>query len=154
MSVEMIFNRSQEDVSKAQALIMEKVQKFIPLTDNEILTLEKGTLTINTLNRIETKQQELKNLLNEIGYWDTDVVNKEWNSTEIFNIAEFQRILENENILRKAFFVYKHTPDTPEALYYFQNINDIEQILNDIDVMINNVKSHYKECGNFECGEM
>ena len=59
----MIFDRTQNDVDTAILIRSEKVQNFETLTESEIATLEKGTLTINTLNRIENKQSELKNLV-------------------------------------------------------------------------------------------
>lgn len=150
----MIFDRTQNDVDTAIILRREKVQKFQELTDAEIATLEKGTMTYNTLNRIEAKQEELKNLFNEIGYWNTQIVNKPWNETQIFDEGEFQRIIDNENILRNAFFVYVDTPKTPNVSYRYNDINALEKILNDLDVMINDVKSRYRYCGTFECGEV
>ena len=149
----MIFDRTQNDVDTAIILRREKVQKFQALTESEIATLEKGTLTINTLNRIENKQEELKNLFNEIGYWNTPITNKTWGENDIFNVDEFQRILNNTNILRQAFFVYKATSNTPPVSYYWDDINSLEKILYDLDVMINDVKSNYRECGTFESGE-
>ena len=149
----MIFDRTQNDVDTAIILRDTKVKKFETLTESEIATLEKGMLTINTLNRIETKQEELKNLFNDMGYWNTPIINKVWGENDIFNIEEFQRILDNTNVLRRAFFVYKDTPNTPPISYYWDDINALEKILNDLDVMINDVKSNYRECGTFESGE-
>lgn len=150
----MIFDRTQNDVDTAIILRREKVQKFQELTEKEILTLEKGTITINTLNRIENKQAELKALFTEMGYWNTPTTNKVWDATQIFNGDEFQRIIDNTNILRNAFFVYKDTPNTPPVSYHFEDINSLEKILYDLDVMINDVKSRYKRCGTFRCGEL
>ena len=149
----MIFDRTQNDVDTAIRLRREKVQTFQELTESEIATLEKGTLTINTLNRIENKQDELKNLFNDMGYWNTPIKNKVWGENDIFNVDEFQRIIDNTNVLREAFFVYKNTPNTPLISYHWQDINALEKILYDLDIMINDVKSHYRECGTFECGE-
>lgn len=152
----MIFDRTQNDVDTAIILRRDKVQKFQALTESEIATLEKGTLTINTLNRIETKQEELKNLFNDIGYWNTPITNKQWTVNDIFDNngeRDFQRILDNTNVLRQAFFVYKATPNTPPISYYWDDINSLEKILYDLDVMINDVKSNYRECGTFESGE-
>ena len=148
----MIFDRNQNDVDTAVILRDTKVKNFETLTESEIATLEKGTLTINTLNRIENKQDELKNLFNEMGYWNTPITNKTWGENDIFNADEFQRILDNTNVLRQAFFVYKATPNTPPISYHWQDINALEKILNDLDVMINDVKSLYRECGTFESG--
>ena len=159
----MIFDRTQNDVDTARILRNEKV-KFDPitmqpinpeeLTESEIATLEKGTITINTLNRIETKQDELKNLFNDMGYWNTPITNKMWDETQIFNADEFQRIIDNLNVLRNAFFVYESTPNTPPISYHFEDINALEKILYDLDVMINDVKSRYRRCGTFRCGEL
>lgn len=149
----MIYTRTQYDVETAAKLRTEKVQKFISLTEAEIDTLEKGTITVNTLNRIENKQEELKNLLNEMGYWNITISNKVWTESQIFNVNDFQRIIDNMKVLRTAFFVYKDTPNTPPVSYHYKDINALEKILYDIDVMINDVKSHYRECGDFSCGE-
>lgn len=149
----MIFDRTQNDVDTAILLRNTKVKKFETLTESEIATLEKGTLTINTLNRIEAKQEELKNLFNDMGYWNTPATNKTWSENDIFNIDEFQRTIDNTNVLREAFFIYTDTPNTPPISYYWNDINALEKILFDLDVMINDVKSHYRECGTFECGE-
>lgn len=149
----MIFDRTQNDVDTAIVLRNTKVKKFETLTEIDIATLEKGTLTINTINRIETKQEELKNLFNDMGYWNTPTTNKTWSENDIFYIDDFQRIVDNTNVLRQAFFVYKDTPNTPTISYYWEDINALEKILHDLDVMINDVKSHYRECGTFECGE-
>ena len=150
----MIFDRTQNDVDTAILLRDTKVKKFEELTESEIATLEKGTLTINTLNRIESKQEELKNLFNDMGYWNTSITNKVWGENDIFNVNEFQRIIDNTNVLRQAFFVYKNTPNTPPVSYHYNDINSLEKILNDLDVMINDVKSRYKRCGTFRCGEL
>ena len=148
----MIFDRTQADVDTALALRETKVKTFGELTESEIATLERGTITINTLNRIEEKQSELKSLLNAMGYWNTPVTNRTWGYTDIFDETNFQRIIDNLNILREAFFVYHDTPKTPPISYHFEDINSLEKILYDIDVMINDVKSRYKRCGTFRCG--
>lgn len=149
----MIFDRTQNDVDTAILLRDTKVKKFETLTESDINYLERGTITINTLNRIETKQEELKNLFNDMGYWNTPITNKTWGENNIFNVDEFQRILDNTNVLRQAFFVYKATPNTPPISYYWDDINSLEKILYDLNVMINDVKSNYRECGTFNCGE-
>lgn len=160
----MIFDRTQEDVDTAIRLRNEKV-KFDPitmqpinpekLTESEIATLEKGMLTINTLNRIEAKQEELKNLFEEDFYFVGEIIHKYWNNTGTFKQEDFDRILYNLEMLKKAYFVYSNTPKIPNNNYrQYQVINDVEKILDDLDIMISDVKSHYRECGTFECGEV
>ena len=158
----MIFDRTQNDVDTARIIRNEKV-KFDPitmqptnldeLTPTELETLTKGTFNYTDLNRIEAKQEELKTLFNDMGYWNTPITNKTWGENDVFNEGEFQRILDNTNVLRNAFFVYKTTPNTPPVSYYWDDINSLEKILYDLDVMINDVKNLYRECGTFYCGE-
>ena len=149
----MIFDRTQNDVNTAILLRDTKVKNFETLTESEIVTLEKGTITINTLNRIENKQEELKNLFNDMGYWNTPTTNRVWGENDIFNVNEFQRILDNTTILRTAFLVYADTPDTPPISYHWRDINSLEKILYDLDVMIDDIKNNYRRCGTFESGE-
>lgn len=156
----MIFDRTQNDVDTARIIRNEKV-KFDPitmqptnldeLTPSELETLTKGTFNYTDLNRIEAKQEELKILFNDMGYWNTPITNKTWGENDIFD--EIRRILDNTNVLRQAFFVYKATPNTPPISYYWDDINSLEKILYDLDVMINDVKNLYRECGTFYCGE-
>lgn len=150
----MIYNRTQEDINAAIYVRDEKVKKMQELTESDITKLERGMITYNTLNRIENKQEELKNLFNDMGYWNTLIIHKFWGENDIFNVDEFQRILNNTNTLRQAFFVYKGTPNTPRVSYHYEDINSLEKILQDLDDMIDDVKSKYKQCGTFKCGEL
>lgn len=150
----MIFDRTQNDIDAALRIRNEKVQKFKTLTSEEIEVLERGTMTINTINRIEQKQEELKVLFNDMGYWNTEIENKtDWLLTDIFDLENFQRIIDNLNILRQAFFVHISTPPTPIVSYHYQSINSLEKILYDLETMTQDVKSLYKICGTFNCGE-
>ena len=151
----MIFDRTQNDVDTAISIRKNKLQKFIDLTDEEVAVLEKGMLTINTLNRIEDKSEELQNLINNIGYFNTDVKVMIWAYSDYFRQEDFDRILQNLQKLRDAFFAYSFTPEVPDNNYRsYATINAVEKILNDLDVMINDVKSRYKRCGTFKCGEV
>lgn len=150
----MIFDRKKSDVDNSKTLILNKVQKNISLSDEEINTLEKGTLTINTLNRIENKQSELFLLLSSIGYYAPQIVTKTWTYDDLFTDNEFERVVKNTETLRNASLIYKNTPITPIADYYFENLNAIEKILYDIENMTSEIKSLFLECGTFECGEV
>lgn len=148
----MIYDRTQIDVTEALKIRREKVQKGVELTQSEVEILERGTLTINTLNRIETKQEELKKLLNDMGYWNTPISNKVWNPSMVFNSGDLKRIFENSKVLRNAFFVLAETPSNPRASYEYNHWNSLEKILYDIETMVGTVKSNYKKCGKIRCG--
>lgn len=149
----MIFDRTQSDVNFAKNIRETKLKKFSTLSDSDISVLEKGFFTLNTINRIENKQKELKQLLNTLGYLNISIVNKTWALGDDFSENDFQRIIDNENLLRESFFVYSYTPATPGISFYFEDINSLEKILYDIENMIDDVKNNYRICGTFECGE-
>lgn len=150
----MIFDRTIEDVLAAISIRADKVQKGEELTDDDISILERGTLTINTLNRIEDKQAKLKEILVEMGYGVGNTQNTVWDYSEIFKQEDFDRILTNEQKLKDAFFVYPDTPNVSSNNYrLFSIINEVEKILEDIEKMTNDVKSNYSICGVAVCGE-
>ena len=104
------------------------------------------------LNRIESKQAELAEILNGIAY-RVRISNRQWTAEDIFEYADYLRILSNLDKLKQAFFVYPSTPATPSYMYGYKEANDIEKILVDIENMISVVKSKFRECGTFRCGE-
>ena len=149
----MIFNRTKDDVENALKIRDEKIKTFQELTNDDINTLERGFFTLNTIQRIQEKQTDLKGLFAEIGYYNTPIIIKEFDSTMFFSEADFQQLIDNVNVLKNAFFAFSSTPKTPPVSYHYEDINALEKILYDLDVMINYVKSLYIECGNVECGE-
>lgn len=149
----MIYNRTSEDVEQAKKIIKEKVQKFQELTDAEKEILSRGTFTADTINRVERRQSEIRNIINDMGYWNTQISLEEWSPNDIFNVDKFKVFLDNTRFLVNAFFVYGDTPALPPVSYRWQDANAHEKILHDIDVMINDVRSNYRNCGTFEAGE-
>lgn len=149
----MIFDRTSTDVSLAKRIREDKVKKFLELTQEDIDILEKGTITINTLNRIENKQAEIKQMLNDMGYFNTPVINKIWSMNDIFMDADLQRLVENNISLRNAFYALNSSPQNAIAKYHYAEINALENILFDISNNIEYTINAYRECGTFNCGE-
>lgn len=150
---DMIFDRTLDDVNKAIDIRNSKVKTFQTLSDSEKIYLERGTITINTLNRIEQKQEDLHGIFNDMGYFNMPIVHKTWTLNDMFDENELRRIFDNDRALKSAFFYYAETPDVPVPSYYYESINALEKILFDLDVMINDIKSRYRFCNTFNCGE-
>lgn len=150
----MIFDRMQNDVDEAMKIREKKVKTFQTLTKDEKNTLERGMLTINTLNRIEDKQASLVQKFNEMGYWNINIKTKsDWTYSDIFTEDDFKRIISNEDVLENAFFVYSSTPNMPEISFHYDGVNALEKILYDLDMMAQYVEDNYRVCGDCECGE-
>lgn len=150
---ELVFNRTQKDVDEARHIRRDYIQKGLAINEEQREKLERGTITVNTLNRIETAQEELSNMLNSMGYYGCNAQNQKWDEYDIFQKKDFSRILKNLEMLKNSFFWFWHTPDVPELKYYYRNVNDIEKIMYDLFDMADQLKQRYRICGTFSCGE-
>lgn len=146
----MIFDRKKRDIDSAINIINSKVKNFMSLSEEDLETLEKGTININTLNRIENKQAELKSLLDSHSYFVGEIITKQWGYNDIFSIDDFNRIISNIFTLKKSFFVYSNSPKDFFTTYDYENLNNLEKILFDLESMIEYMVSNYRECGTFE----
>lgn len=150
----MIYDRTQDDIKKAKEIILSKVNSFEELTEDDLLALKRGTITQNTINRIEQKQKELYDLFAQAGYYAPQIETKLWqNEKDFFKDADLERIINNGEVLREAFFVYSATPEKASVKYDFSNINAIEKLLYDLQSMLEYVIANYRECDTFWCGE-
>ena len=150
----MIYDRTEADVLSAKQIIENKVKFFLDLTEQELETLSRGTITTETLNRIEEKQKELHGLFKDALYFGEDMDSKTWEENkEIFKDADMEIIVKNGEILRKMFFVYSSTPQKANVNYTYQNLNDIERLLFDLYSMYSFMVDNLKECDTFWCGE-
>lgn len=148
----MIFDRTASDAEKAIKIREEKVKKGLNLTAEDIHTLSRGFVLVGDLNRIEGKQEELKAVFNEMGYYNTPTTNKSWNEESYFFKTDLERIVKNNEILRKAYYIFASTPTDARPKAYFEDLNKIEKMLYDLDQMANDMKSRFKKCGTFNCG--
>ncbi len=149
----MIYDRTQSDIDAAEEALAA-VQRGEPLTAQIIAALIKGTLNISVMNRIESKEDELSGLFAADYYFSDYIQTKSWTYYDYFKPSDFDRILDNLQKLRQAYFTHTSTPEIPDRNYFrYQTINAVEYMLNDLDIMINEIKSYYRECGAYECGE-
>lgn len=148
----MIFDRTFEDISKVKQLL-KKLKTFATLSQSEVESLERGTITYNTLNRIESKQKELAEILEQWTYLIVPITNKSWAKTDIFNELDLERLANNTIALREAFYVIDKAQPNPKAKYTYQDINALEKILDEIDRLIAVTKASFKKSNTFESGQ-
>ena len=149
----MIYDRTQEDIENARRIIAEKVQKFYELSDDELEILERGSVTIDTLNRISQKQDELLNLFRSLGYYGEKFMPLKWNIGDIFNENDLINLINRNEILRLIFYTYSDTPSRAASEYTYTAFNDIEKLLFDLGNMYEFVVENIKECDTFDSGE-
>lgn len=149
----LITDRTQEDVDSAKNIIDSKVKLFLELTDEDLITLERGTIGIGTINRIGSKQEELKNKMEINGYFVKNIKTKTWDYSDIFGETDFLQLINNTILLKEAFFVYLDTPKKAYPSYDYKNINNLEKILVDIENILDYMIANFRECGTFYSGE-
>ena len=149
----MITDRTKADVDSAKEIIDSKVKLFLELTDSELQTLERGTIGIGTINRISNKQISLKNKMERNGYFVKTISTKTWDYNDIFGENDFFQLINNTVLLREAFFTYSDTPANVYLSYDYENINNLEKILVDIEKILDYMIANFRECGTFYSGE-
>mgnify|MGYP004587332429 FL=1 len=150
MSLTMITDRTGTDAETA-ALLRLKVQSGQTLTSTENQAYERGICSVTMLNRIENAQKTLAEALISAGYM-IRIQNKTWTENDILYRADYNRILQNLDVLKNAFTVYASTPENPGFLYGWKEANEAEKILSDLDSAISDMKQNYKLCGKAKCG--
>lgn len=143
----MIIDRTHNDVLKS----IELAQRGGVFSEKEIETLERGMVTIDTLNRIEEKQKEIADSISEMGY-PVSIENKTWKQQDVFFFEDLKRIVSNVEKLRTSFFALNETPANPRAEYHYREFNLIEKVLLDIQNNAVFAEENYKICGSAECG--
>lgn len=144
----MIVDRTRKDVIDAIEIRRRLLQG---VTEEEILILERGMLTVNTLNRIEDKISELKAKVNALGYYNTPITTRNWSNTDVFYKKDFEKILSNIDKIKQNFFALGTSPSY-DTRYNYANLNAIEKNLLDIEEIIEYLQNNQIECGNVECG--
>lgn len=149
----MITDRTKADVDYAKEIIDSKVKLFLELTDEDLQILERGTIGIGTINRIGSKQKDLKNKMETHGYFVKNIETKIWDHNDIFDENDFLQLINNTILLRDAFFVYSNTPENVYLSYDYENINNLEKILVDIEKILDYMIANFRECGTFYSGD-
>lgn len=149
----MITDRTKADVDSAKEIIDSKVKLFLELTDEDLQIIERGTIGIGTINRISTKQISLKNKMESNGYFVKNINTKIWDYNDIFSEIDFLQLINNTILLRDAFFTYSDTPANVYLSYDYENINNLEKILVDIEKILDYMIANFRECGTFYSGE-
>ena len=114
-------------------LIFDRTQLDI---DNDT---EKGNYNYTDLNRIEEWCEYLANLLTSYSYPVSIQVKKNWNMSDFPTSSEMERIRQNVNGLKEAYFSFTQIPENLEYMT-FEKANDIEKILYEIDKILKHME--------------
>lgn len=112
----------------------------------------KAYYNYTDLNRVEEWCEYLANLLNSYSYPVNIQVKKNWQMSEFPTSSEMERIRQNVNNLKEAYFAFTEIPENLEYVTY-EKANDIEKILYEIDKIIGDMENNFIHCGIPNCGQ-
>lgn len=113
----------------------------------------KGHYNVSDLNRVEEWCEYLANLLTSYSYKVDIQVKKNWQRPDFPTSSEMERIRQNINRLKEAYFSFTQIPENLEYMT-IEKANDIEKILFEIDTLLNNMISQFNYCGEINSGEV
>lgn len=158
----LITDRTQADVDRVRILaalwvtLPDGTLQWTGTADEltEYMAGLKGSYNASDLNRVEGAVTYVAQRLKEFGYQITVQAGRTWTVTDEPTSAMVQPILSNVAALRAALAVPAGTPHVPpdmETMTY-QEANDIEKILADIDHLLTNAAASFRHCGAAVCG--
>lgn len=137
----MIYDRTYQDISDAKKIYLQKIQKFLPLSNEEQEVIDRAFFNLNTLNRIiRTISVVWQMVVNKGGQKFDCPELKPWLETDIFKKENFENIINNiKYLLEQVAFLnvvdrsyiseYRDLSNRINNSYSYINLNDIERLL-------------------------
>lgn len=155
--MQLITDRVQADVDRV-AQLAERVSAG---TETEAEKTEwasdlKGAYNASDLNRVGAAVAYVAGRLNGYGYAVTVTPKQDWTGSDIPTQESMTSYLADVAALRGAIAVMASTPPTPDSAnnLTWQEANDIEQILLDVDELLTRMAAAWFYSGDLYAGEV
>ena len=147
--VEPVFDRTEADVEFAR----EQIAKWTKLSLNTLQTTRelKGCLNASDLTRIETNIQYLSDVLDEYGY-NPHVSCKNWKRSDLPTERDIRRILSNVKQLISSYHQLPDSPNVPNNMAHYSDINNIEKNLHNIKLLLDAMANSFPVSGAIKSG--
>lgn len=137
-----VHDRKQIDVDYAKA----RLESGINISEL------KGCFNVTDINRIENNIRYIADRLNVLKYTNT-VETKSWDMYGLPNVTEITRLINNVSKLITAYYRPADSPDLPNTLLTYTQVNDLEKMLYMIKHLIDTEENQFRVCGTVICGE-
>lgn len=116
----------------------------------------KGAYNAVDLNRVGAAVSYVANRINQCGYIVEVDVKQDWKTGDIPTISEMETYLDNVREIRAVFPVFSTTPTAPDSMGYldYNEANNIEQILIDVNLLIDLMSAAWYYSGELYSGEV
>lgn len=152
----LITDRTQADVDRRAALAKKGWTAMTEAEREEWSVGMRGAYNATDLNRVGSAVSYVTNRLRACGCAVTTSPKVDWKRTDAVTPAGAEAYLADVATLRAALAVLPTTPDVPDDLdaLTYQEANNIEQILLDVDALITNMAAAYYYSGELCSGEV
>lgn len=155
----LITDRTQADVDRGLYLSGLWTGGTFTGTDAELAEWNsdlKGSYNASDLNRVGSAMNYVAARFTESGYHPVISPKIDWTESDIPREADMAHYLADLTTLRGILAVMPTTPEVPEDMdgLTYQEANNIEQILLDIDSLITRMMAAWFYCGDLYCGEV
>lgn len=156
----LIFDRTADDVAHWERL---RNKGYAAMTKAERSEWDaanmKGAYNVSDLNRVGNALNDLHSRLHEAGYIRPMLVftaKTDWTAADVPTGADLAAYLRYVAIIRGAMAQFPTTPTTPgnTGSLDYNEANNIEKILLDVDALIQNMLAARYFCGEIFAGEV
>lgn len=116
----------------------------------------KGYYNAEDLNRVGAAMEYLQGRFQSYGFEIHISPKVDWTMDALPRFADMKKYLDEVEILRQQIAVYQTTPETPPDMQFltWEEANDIEKILQDIDMLLSFMVQAWFYCGDLYSGEL
>ena len=153
---ELIRDRIEADVMRRVELTKKWLSENISEEEKEEwFTNLKGSYNASDLNRVGNFINTVSAMLSSQGYGHKYDVKKDWKETDYINEKNTAYYLESLRAICESYFLLPESPNLPDKLsgLTWQKANAIEQIIYDMAVIFDLIKSNYIFSGEIFAGE-
>lgn len=157
MDLNLITNRTQADVDRvAQLAGRMSAGTATAAEQTEWASDLNGAYNASDLNRVGAAVAYVAGRLNGYGCAVTVTPKQDWTGSDIPTAGQMAAYLQDVATLRGAISVMASTPPTPDSAsgLTWQEANDIEQILLDVDELLTRMAAAWFYSGDLYAGEV
>ena len=154
--LQLITDRTQTDVEYAQQLNAIGWANMSSGQRSEYLGGLKGAYNATDLNRVGSAVNYVAQRLTDAGYQVLVAPKINWSVSDIPTQSDMTAYLADVQTMRDVFPMPSTTPELPADMagLTYQEANNIEQILLDVDALITAMANAWYYSGEIQCGEV
>lgn len=158
VELDLITDRSEADVERWRELRDKGYAAMTAAERAEWDSGMKGAYKPTDLNRVGNALNYLLERLSTASYLaaDTFAAKTDWVASDVPTASDLAAYLRYVSTIREAMAQYADTPPTPtySGGLSYEEANDIEKILVDVDTLISNMLAARHFCGDLYSGEI